>query len=633
MKKGIALLINLLLTVLAMGQLSNTYKYPVFANGGMRIGSNGTKVDSIKLIDGKLYFYTPTKWISTDTLSGLVDITPRFPSSQLFVNDAIIGKKTRTINFQGFRAGGDSIKSNITIGAALGPQNQLWKNYNFTIGNGSVADGYMSTSIGTQSLSGANDAVAFGNETVTGKRRYESPNLTFGNDVGGNYIEILGTSYGGDQSSYFYAAVDSGAYSYAQRAFWNYPIFWTSNATRDYPSGGANSLGLNPLRCTAVSYDSGTNKTKIHYADSLLAPSAATWITSCSRGVPGTGNVSGGRWSSTIGEAAISLGYQTKSWNTYTLSTGYNTKAFGSASASFNENTLASGQAASAFGYNTTASGNYSSVFGNDNLVSGVGSIAFGIDVTLTEPYQLGYNSVEKFARNGDIQAGLLTTKVSNTTTGGASGTLFKLNFNTTYTATTQYSIIQYGGTVGTVGESGSGDIKWSIWLGAKYVIDSCNLISNRIYYTGTDLIVGQKIAMSTYTTSAMTTETTSPGGLAYNQTYYIREVGTLSDGKFATLAPTAAGAEVNITSFNASHYHTFARVSFVGNTQTSFGRTFVNAGDDVGNGTTTGIRCVLVTTDYLGLSRYRPQIYLYGLANRSLRCATTTNYVQVSSE
>jgi len=593
---------------------------------------NDLRVDSIKVIDSKLYLYTPGRTFVSDSIGG--SVTTRFPADRIFVNDNVIGKKSKVSGmFLGNRAGGHPMYTNVTVGAALNAQNQLVKDYGVALGNASITDGYMGFSAGTQSIGGCNDGGAIGNETTTGKRKYFYEDLTFGSDGGGNFIEILGTNYNGDQSSFFYTAIDSGAYGYTGRYFWNYPYFWTNFATTNFPTGSTQNLGLNPLYCTAVSYDAGTNKTKVYYSDQITSPAAGLFITSCSKGVPGTGNFAAGRSSSTMGEAAISLGYKTQSYNTYTLSTGVNTKAWGSASASFNEETKASGLDAFATGYRTTASGNYSAVFGNDNLVSGVGTVAFGIDVSTSKNYQIVYNSEEKFSRNGDIQAGLFTTKASNTTSGAAAGLMMVLDFNTTYTATTQYSIIQYGGTVGTVGESGSGDIKWSIWLGAKYVVDSCNLTLNRLYYTGTDLVVGQKIAMASYSTSAMLVDQSSPGGLAYNQTFYVREIGTSGGGKYATFAATSGGAEINITSYNASHYHTFARVNFLANTQTSWGRTFVNAGDDVGNGTTTGIRAILATTDYLGLSRYRPQIYLYGLANRSIRCATTTNYVKVASE
>jgi hypothetical protein len=594
---------------------------------------NDQEWDSAKVIAGELYIYTPTKTFSTDTLTGMASISPRFESDRAFIMDNVSGKKSRTRMFLGLRNGGDSIFSFTTIGATLNAQNQLLKDYGVALGNGSVTDGYMGFSAGTQSIGGCNDGGSIGNETVTGKRKYFYEDLTFGNDGGGNYIEIAGTNYNGDQSPYFWSAVDSVGLNWASRNFWNYPYFWTNYGTTNYPTGSTQNLGLNPLYCTGVSYDAGTDKTKIYYSDLITAPSAGLFLTSCSKGVPGTGNFAAGRMSSTISEAAISLGYKTQSWNTYAFSTGYNTKAWGSASASFNEQTKASGQDASSFGYLTTASGAYSSVFGNDNLVSGAGSVGFGIDLNLSKNYQIGYNSVEKFSRNGDIQAGLFTAKAVNTGAGAVAGILFKLDFNTTYKAITQYTIIQTTNTVGEIGESGGGNIDWTIWLGKMYVIDSINLTSNRIYFNNTQLVVGSKIAMNTYTTSAMTTETSCAGGLAYNQTFYIREVGTVGDEEYVTLAPTSGGTEVNITSFNASHYHTFAPVAFIANTQTSTGRNFVNDGDDVGNGTSTGIRCILATTDYLGLSRYQPQLYLYSLANRTVRMAATTNYVQIASE
>jgi len=461
----------------------------------------------------------------------------------------------------------------------------------------------------------ADDAVATGNEAVAGARLYTS--CTLGYDTA-NYV-VIPTSYG-DQSDQFISSVDSAAHAWAQRVFWDFPYFWTNKRTRDFPTGVSPS-GLVRLFCTGVEWD-GTN-TKVWYSDSITS-AADVWVTGCSLdGTKGTANFTAGRRSSTQGESAVSLGWNTRSWSPFAASFNQSTEATGQGAFSTGIQSVASGQGSFTQGYKTTASGEYSTAFGYQTTASGQGATTFGINTVADNNYYVNYNSQANFAEAGDIQGGFYTSKALSTTATPVISILMYVPFESAVTCESKIVAVQTAGSAGTIGETRHYNYSWGVYVGTMYVMDSVNLAADTIFFTGDDLAVDTKLGFNTYEDSTLVDQTEVPGGLTYNTSFYVVTSGT----GWIQVSTSIGGAVRDITSFDDTDYHTFAHNEVLPESAPNLiGSTFADDGDVVGDGVTTGIRPLV----FGALNRYRLQMYFYGLTNRTVRWGTSNNYVIV---
>lgn len=583
----------------------------------------------------------------TGLTNGLNLLRPKSNLLQVFntgVPVTVIGD-----HFMGIRKGGDSIFIEVDEAAALNARNRIILPDGVTLGVQSVVDGYMTVSGGTNTVASANDAAVFGNESMIGRIQIPYFQYELGHDGGGNFLSIHGgdttdPSLGGkvwglgDMSDYFITAVDSSTNNdYNSKVFWDYPYIFTDARTRDHHDAASGFIGPNRLFVTGVSYNATTNRTKVYYNDSIYTKGTG-WISTNRFNGAGTGMFAAGIYANAgVGPAAISLGMRTRSLHQAALSTGTGTLAAGNSSSSFGAGTYALGAASSSFGVSTKTTGGASAAFGYYTETEGQGSFAVGANAKtdVVDLYHFAYASNKIAAPSssitGDAQGVLLARGGTSTNAdGNVTALIAALHPNSSYTGITIITAVQTSNTPGYEGESGSWKLEWSAEMGDAHIIDSINLTSNRIYYTSTNpLRVDQKIAFNSYLSTADATGNGDiPGGLGVWQTFYVKTVNNVGN-KYVTVAASQGGAEINITSFNASHIVKMAHWQINGSTLTLIARSFVNDGDDIGNGTTTGIRPYLsVTPHYFGID-----LYNYGLTGRSMRWAHSTNFVVVEQK
>jgi hypothetical protein len=547
-------------------------------------------------------------------------------------------------HYMGIRKGGDSIFITVNEAAALNVRNRIILPDGVTLGVQSIVDGYMTVSGGTNTVASANDAAVFGNESMIGRIQIPYFQYELGYDGGGNYLNIHGgdttdPAFGGkvwglgDMSAYFHTAVDSSSNNdYNSREFWDYPYIFTDAETKNYPRTSDDYIGPVRLWVTSVSYNSITDRTKVYYNDSILAKGTG-WVSTCRYNGAGTGMFAAGIYSNAgVGNAAVSFGLRTRSLNQGAFSTGVNTLAKGISSASFGKGTYAEGLASAAFGTSTHSYGTNSIAFGTNSYAMGAGSVALGYSskTGVLDDNRFVYGS-NVWVNEGEAQGGFYARGGISIDDGGNVTTLLQaLSPNTSYTGVTIITAVQTDNTPGYEGESGSWKIEWSAEMGDLHTIDSINLISNRIYYTTTNpLRVNQKIGFNTYLNANEYYGTGDvPGGLSNWAIYYVLTVNNVGT-KYITVSVSQGGAEKDITSFNAAQINTMAHWQVNSSTTTLIGRSFVNDGDDIGNGTTTGIRPTLsVIPDLYGM-----ELWNYGLSGRNLRWVHSTNYVQVKQK
>jgi|GEM_PF-5524476 len=534
----------------------------------------------------------------------------------------IIGNNNQSGGFfVGLRGNGDSIKLDGAYGTMLNNNGRLYRGYGITLGSQSIVDGYMSVSAGTNTICSSNDAHSEGNETVAGRRLYFEVEITAGND-GEDYYDIDGSGVSpftalGDQSGQFFASVDSGAYNWESKVFWDYPYFFINT----------DNNGLLQVQCTGVNYNAETNKTRVYYEGNYPD---ITWITSCRFNSTGTGIHSEGKFTSASnGEGSHAEGMFSRAWGGVgTHAEGYYSSATGATSHAQNYATLASGYYSHAQNYFTTASGISSTAMGENTIAEGRGSLALGLESKTNDNYEVAFAS-GKFTNIGDAQGIKYVVKGITTSVGPNVSILKKIREHTAYTGLTIVTGVQTTNTFGRIGEAGSWTIKWGFSIDDKYVIDSVNITDDKIYYTGDSLEVNDVLCYASYTDSLENTNGTPIGGLSSSFKLYVHTSGKDGDGLYVKIKLTAGGSVRDLTDAQESFYHTMHRYYIHEPTTELINWSFTNDGDDVGNGTTTGIR----PTMYSRVTYDEMRFYLYGLADRSIRWVMNSDVTMVGTE
>lgn len=95
--KKLILLLTVLAPMVIFGQ--NTFKYRIDATGGLKVGSNGTEIDSVKVDGDYIYFYSGENAWSNDTLTGLAGVSAKVDTLTTG-NTLIVGKRSAYTTIQ-----------------------------------------------------------------------------------------------------------------------------------------------------------------------------------------------------------------------------------------------------------------------------------------------------------------------------------------------------------------------------------------------------------------------------------------------------------------------------------------------------------------------------------------------------
>lgn len=605
---------------------------------GVVIGENGSVIDTAKIVNDSLAFFvngtmfrfgnagnvdqfdrviigvTGDVDYNTTLTLGDTDTENHGIGGVALKHDALVGGL-----FYGMY-NGDSIFIPGHFGNAIGYGSKAYGAFNTVMGAFSIADGVETISMGTNTISSSNDAHAEGNETVTGRGLFHGniPDLPW-TDMGIGYsTDLFGTDTAnyywvrGDYSDWFISEIDQNGHAAPNYHFWDWPYIWVNSA----------SLGPTTVNVQYDYYDADSNKTFIYYDDSI--PDVANnWITTNRlNDEAGTGVHTEGKFTSALGEASHAEGYYTQAHAPYSHSEGYLTRVTLGSNAAHSEGILsiANNDGSHAQNYKTQANGLYSTAMGDESIAQGRSSFAFGVDAYAAAEGDIAIGT-NKFDSIGDAQRLIKVSKTTGTAAGPYAMVVFSTQPNTSYTGSTLISGRQTTETTGNIGESASYKIEWGLERGPMCIVDSIDIATDKVYYHGDSLLVDERIQWTSYTNSDMLTFGTAPGGLANNYVnMYVKDAGY--SPHWIQISLTQGGALRNITSEQDTQYHTMSQFDIIGNIQTLIGRTFENDGDDIGNGTTTGIRAALLSS----LNYYQVRIYVYGLADRTIRWVSSSD-------
>lgn len=552
---------------------------------------------------------------------------------------------------------------------AGGLRNRVYGSCGVGLGVGSFVDGIYGSALGNNNICSGNDSVAMGGLCVTGRRKF------------------VPTSHGADElhglgigvKAFVVIDVVEGDVT---------PIF-PNEIVYDPAIPGSLVFALHPYCILRTGETSGTayvilkseysaiTGTKVWFDNDTDLGDDYEIMSSYAPGHPegfGGGNsmIALGKETNAIGAGAMAEGYktyangsgahaegkQTKATNNYAHAEGYQSLASGEGAHAEGERTEATGEDSHAEGKNNIASGNYSHAEGWGNEVtgqyghtegyenesSGYGSHSEGNLTTASGQdshaegkgcvasgnysHAEGYESVAslpaqhaqgasdgKFIVAGDAQYTKQVVKKSCAAAGWHDLQLLTVKYSKSYAAETLLIGRQFSVTNGMLGESCAYKYKWFCSRGAKtdFATTDVDIDNDRI-------TVAEKITSGT--PLLFETTDTIPAGLNVSYVFYALYI----DDTHIQVEATLGGGAVDITSVGIGT-HSYSTFRFASLTKELIGRSFIDDGDTVGDGLTTGIRADLHTT-YFNAGKVR--IRIDGIATRDLRFVATTQFSEV---
>ncbi len=621
MKKIITILVVILITLSLSAQ--NTFKYQVKANGGLSVGLGGEKVDSAVVSAGNIYFYQAgvllnhTGSVTADSVKTHV-INPPAPlkgTVSLGLNDAS-GEYGFAAGYNNEIISLDSIGRTPAQNVVMGNGNTVTGYKSTYIGSTGHTDGLISTGVGNSNVASANDSFVGGNLNFLGRKYFlkssagvDDPGLGIGNRC---YV-IIAASYG-DVRKYF-----PTTYSYYAE---NPGVKTWSLAPYGYVKGNEEPDIL-LVRFLKTTYDA-VNGTKIWYDQATTPFVAINGIASSYSPVlptynpGGNGQFIGGRLCSTWGYGAAAVGIWNKAWRDGAFAAGNGNRVdavSGFAGGSINVIDT-TGLYSAAFGYSNTIYGSNAFVTGRNNVAYANFTKAEGYQSYAKRTYQQSYAG-EQFDEVGDAQDSRIINRGSYAGVGWHDFKIIEiLEPNRTYHIRTYLTGRQTTTTVGEIGESTGYEFSAGFSTGDLYTFtnEDVNTTTNFISLNATAPPVNERFQF--------TQVGTIPAGISRDVLYYVKAV----SGDSIQVSTTQGGTTVDITS-TGSGSNTGMVFRYIAHVRTLKFRSFVNDGDVVGDGTTSGIRADISSTYFNG---YSVRIRIDGLANRTIRWVAVTNFTEI---
>lgn len=596
---------------------------------------------------------------------GIADIdsitSDSISSTKIKANNLSVSSTYNTIAEDGNR------DSDLSAGFANGHYNTITSWDAMASGTANFVDGKISIALGNTNIATGNDGTATGNRTAIGRRYYEIVYHGVDDSLGSDKAFIL-IPYGeGDVSSYFpYAGINNITTRYGAgsdsdvvgniyssgytKAVWDgstlllaNDLTWALHPFCIVRGGAETDISL--VRILSAVYSAGWG-TKVYY-DSATEPFAdmigiyssynpTVIINAINAG--GNGQHSEGRLNSAWGNAAHVEGGETRAWGHYSHAQGYQTRATGQGSHSEGWGTTASGLYSHAQGAYSTASGSYSHAEGYYSIASGMYSHAQGYATYATglQSFSFGKESLAKrigensysngkFTFIGDVMHNSIMAKTEKAGVGWhefpiwefTSLTDYKgLDTNRTYSGTIHLTGRQITNTVGEIGESIAYKIDFGFETRKEYSVVSVNADSNIV-------VISTTTALPLNTPLLFQSTGSTIGGLDETSIWYVKT----SSNDTIQLSYSIGGARTDLTSAGSGTM-SFMEVRNLGVTRYLIGKTFLDDGDTVGDGLTTGIRATLLPTYFLGRN---PTIRIDGLANRTLRWTAYTEWTEIA--
>lgn len=425
------------------------------------VGINGSKIDSIKVIDGEIYIYSNGQSFSGDTLSGL--------------NSYVKGISNSVSGTGAFIGGGgyNIIEANANRGfstnysTAFGYSNQLTNVYGFSSGISNFIDANIGGAVGNNNITTANDSWSVGNRSSVGRIGF---NITSSgiedslSDEGNHYYVMIDDAVYGEINSVFpYPGLPSdsvvprfgtgatidvygnirGPVDTAKRwAMHPYAVLRGADESSDtlikildiHKYNGDTKITLDsdvePLGGDAHtriygSYAATLNVRRFGYGGNGLFSAGISNVTwnygatsfgQFTRAI-GRGAFTAGLYCEATGTGATSMGNYTEATKDYSSAFNYYTNATGIGSNAFNNTTTASGNYSNAFNYQTSATALYANSFGNSTQATSASSIASGVDSKSTLTGEWAHAS-NKLVNDGDAQISTYTKTWTKTGAG-----------------------------------------------------------------------------------------------------------------------------------------------------------------------------------------------------------------------
>lgn len=462
----------------------------------------------------------------------------------------------------------------------------------WAIGQANIADGTLAVAIGSACIASGNDSVAIGNYCVTGRRVYtptsHGVDSLHGLGVGDKAFAIIDDAEG-DVSTLF-PATEVDAVPSVSKQFRLHPYCVTQTAE---------ALGVFWLILKSE-YTVGAG-TKVWYdSDTDAIIGTATFMSSYAPILPLESGLYCGNSQFVCGRGTNASGYGSHAEGLYTKAWGHN--------------------GSHAEGYATKAVGFSSHAEGYETQALGIASHAEGKESKAVLDYQFAH-AAGKFNVVGDAQYTRTIRRISTVGVGWHDFiVLSAADYGKSYASETLLVGKQFSTSNGMEGESCAYKFYWCCDRGTKheYVPDDVDIENNKI-------TVAEKL--KTGTKIILESTGTLPAGLGYNYAYSVIYV----DDTHIQLEDSLGSGAINITS-QGSGTHSYSRWNFSSVTKQLIGRSFVNDGDEVGDGLTTGIVADLHQT-YFGsgkTSNGNVRIALSGIATRSIRWVATTQMNEV---
>lgn len=309
------------------------------------------------------------------------------------LGNAIFGSNTNVL-------AADAPRARTPYRAVLyGHYNKGFAQQNFASGTGNYVDGHISMAMGNVNICTANDSVAMGNRSTTGRRMYpvsahgvSDPGLGTGNKA---YVSVADSE--GDITGHFPNALRAGTAlnggTPAQQ--WLYDKYGEDGVTCDASGNvlpptmsmpGDLTWALHPYMIvrspdeeiyitqvkilkaeytggvgTTIWYDSPTEV----YANFSYVYGSSAPTVNVNGHSAGNGTFAAGLFANAFGYGSVALGYECRAWGTTSFATGTRTRA--------------TAQHSSAHGYQTTAAGFCSTAIGSGIKVSGAYSVGIAL--------------------------------------------------------------------------------------------------------------------------------------------------------------------------------------------------------------------------------------------------------------
>jgi len=482
--------------------------------------------------------------------------------------------------------------------------------YSFAHGAECLSEGLISTSFGNSCKASGNDSVALGGCNVTGRRKF-TPTAHGADDLHGLGIGVRGyviiDLLEGDVTPLFPNEIiyDPASPTELKWALHPYCILYTGESMGEYYL--IIKSEYSSLTGTKVWYDNITDLGASYWILSSYAPQHPIGLEG------GNSMFAEGKNTNSVGNGAHSEGYATKAWGSGAHAEGYLTKSLANGAHSEGANNIASGLYSHSEGEGSTASGRSSHTEGAANIASGNYSSAMGNYGHASTLCQFVHGG-GRFAINGDAQYSRIVTKISAVGEGWHQMLLLLPSYGKSYAAETLMIGKQFSETNGMTGESIAYKFKWYVDRGIQHNFNTTDVdVDNNTIVVSEKLKSGTKLLLST--TGII------PTGLNKDYILYVIYV----DDTHIQLESSIGGGALNITS-QGTGVHSYSRFNFKSVTKELIGSSFIDDGDSVGDGLTTGIRADIHQT-YFGAGIV---MRIDQIATRSLRWVATTHYSEV---